>query len=208
VDATAELQGVDVSSLSRAERMAFWINIYNILVVRFRLPCRSPAALETPVLHPEHLLCTCSILRRRHTWVYASALLLASMRMRVFSAQSAAAQVHALVVFGPAEGTFARLRWFDSIAYTVGGRRYTSNDMEHGVLRGNRPSPAHPLSLLGLASLAPLTFKAGDARLPQARSPLEVFFWGGPAPHIEWTLGEHCTLCSWLLACQEICSHC
>ena len=74
------------------------------------------------------------------------------------------------MVFGPAEGTFARLRWFDSIAYTVGGQRYTSNDMEHGVLRGNRPSPANVLSLLGLASLAPKTFKRGDARLPQARS--------------------------------------
>lgn len=33
VDATAELQKVDMSSLSREERMAFWINIYNILVV-------------------------------------------------------------------------------------------------------------------------------------------------------------------------------
>lgn len=34
VDATAELQKVDVGGLSRAERMAFWINIYNILVVQ------------------------------------------------------------------------------------------------------------------------------------------------------------------------------
>ena len=33
VDATAELQKVDMSALSREERMAFWINIYNILVV-------------------------------------------------------------------------------------------------------------------------------------------------------------------------------
>lgn len=33
VNATAELQRLDVSSLSREERMAFWINLYNILVV-------------------------------------------------------------------------------------------------------------------------------------------------------------------------------
>ena len=33
VDATAELQKVDMAGLSREERMAFWINIYNILVV-------------------------------------------------------------------------------------------------------------------------------------------------------------------------------
>ena len=34
VDATAELQKIDMSALSREERMAFWINIYNILVVK------------------------------------------------------------------------------------------------------------------------------------------------------------------------------
>lgn len=34
VDATAELQKVQLEGLSREERMAFWINIYNILVVR------------------------------------------------------------------------------------------------------------------------------------------------------------------------------
>lgn len=33
VDATAELQKVDMAGLSQEERMAFWINIYNILVV-------------------------------------------------------------------------------------------------------------------------------------------------------------------------------
>ena len=34
MDATAELQKVRLDGLSREERMAFWINIYNILVVR------------------------------------------------------------------------------------------------------------------------------------------------------------------------------
>ena len=33
----------------------------------------------------------------------------------------------------------ARLRWFDSISYLIGGRRFSSNDIEHGVLRGNKP---------------------------------------------------------------------
>ena len=33
MDATAELQKVKVEGLSREQRMAFWINIYNILVV-------------------------------------------------------------------------------------------------------------------------------------------------------------------------------
>ena len=34
VDASAELQKLDVSGFSRQERMAFWINMYNVLVVR------------------------------------------------------------------------------------------------------------------------------------------------------------------------------
>jgi hypothetical protein len=34
VDATMELQKIDMSSLNRNGKMAFWINIYNILVVR------------------------------------------------------------------------------------------------------------------------------------------------------------------------------
>jgi len=33
VSNTAELQKVDVASLNREEAMAFWINVYNILVV-------------------------------------------------------------------------------------------------------------------------------------------------------------------------------
>lgn len=83
-------------------------------------------------------------------------------------------QVHALVRFGPAEGTLARLKWFASISYIVGGHQYSSNDVEHGVLRGNKPSPANILSLVGLSSLAPLTFRKGDPRMQQVRSWLWV----------------------------------
>ena len=72
-----------------------------------------------------------------------------------------------MVVFGPATGTFQRLAWFAKINYIIGGLQYSSNDMEHGVLRGNKPSPANPLSLIGLSQLAPLTFKRGDPRLAQ-----------------------------------------
>ncbi len=75
-----------------------------------------------------------------------------------------------MTAFGPASGTLARLSWFANIKYIVGGLDYSSNDIEHGVLRGNKPSPAHPLSLLGLSQLAPPTFKSGDPRLPQVHS--------------------------------------
>ena len=60
VDATAELQKVDMGGLSRAERMAFWINTYNILVVR-RLPSLLPGCLKNCPPHPGDLPCTCSL---------------------------------------------------------------------------------------------------------------------------------------------------
>ncbi|PRW45346.1 hypothetical protein C2E21_6023 [Chlorella sorokiniana] len=121
VAAAAELQKVDLAGLSsREQRMAFFINIYNVLVV------------------------------------------------------------HALVVFGAANGTLSRLRWFDSISYLIGGQRFSSNDIEHGVLRGNKPSPASLFSLLGKPQWAGPTFKAGDPRAALAVSP--------PDPRIHFAL--------------------
>lgn len=61
-----------------------------------------------------------------------------------------------------------RLRWFDSISYLIGGRRWSSNDVEHGVLRGNAPSPASLFALLGKPQWAGKTFKAGDPRVALA----------------------------------------
>ena len=71
-----------------------------------------------------------------------------------------------------------RLSWFDSISYVIGGVRYSSNDVEHGVLRGNAASPASLWALLGRAAWAGKTFKRGDPRAllaVQARSG----WWGG-----------------------------
>ncbi|EFN52965.1 hypothetical protein CHLNCDRAFT_137357 [Chlorella variabilis] len=112
--ATAELQKVDLSGLAtREQRMAFFINIYNALVV------------------------------------------------------------HALVVFGAADSSLSRLKWFDSISYLIGGRRWSSNDVEHGVLRGNAPSPASLFALLGKPQWAGATFKAGDPRAALAVKPVD-----------------------------------
>ena len=105
VDATAELQTVSLSSLSREESMSFWINVYNALVV------------------------------------------------------------HATAMVGPAVGTFERLKWYDSVAYLISGSKFSLNDIEHGILRGNAPSPAALFSLLGFKKLAPKTFsKESDPR--------------------------------------------
>ena len=76
-------------------------------------------------------------------------------------------QVHALVTFGPASNIIARLGWFSSIKYRIGSQEYSANDIEHGVLRNNKPSPASLLSLIGLSGYAPKTFQPGDPRLSQ-----------------------------------------
>ena len=48
---------------------------------------------------------------------------------------------------------------------------FSSNDMEHGVLRGNAASPAHPWSLLGRPQWAPPAFaKAADPRAALVRT--------------------------------------
>jgi len=107
VDAAAELQKVDLGSLStrREEAMAFWINVYNAMVV------------------------------------------------------------HATAAIGPAEGgTFGRLRWYSSVSYSIGGFKFNLNDVEHGILRANAPSPANILNLLGASKLAPKTFGINDKR--------------------------------------------
>lgn len=81
--------------------------------------------------------------------------------------------VHATVVFGPASSTLERLRWFDAVGYVIGGQKFSCNDIEHGVLRGNAPSPASLLSLLGLSRWAPATFGPGDPRAALALTPVD-----------------------------------
>jgi len=51
--------------------------------------------------------------------------------------------------------TWERINFFGTTAYAVGGRRFALDDLEHGVLRANRRSPAALFS----------RFPAGDPRL-------------------------------------------
>ncbi len=53
--------------------------------------------------------------------------------------------------------------FFDRISYRAGELVFSANDVEHGVLRGNRPSP--------LSAVAP--FPAGDRRLAHAIVPAD-----------------------------------
>lgn len=48
--------------------------------------------------------------------------------------------IHATVARGAPADIAARLSFFSSISYQLGGHEYTADEIEHGVLRGNRPS--------------------------------------------------------------------
>ena len=63
-----------------------------------------------------------------------------------------------------------RLRWFSSIKYNIGGQDYSADDIEHGILRGNRPASASLPVLLGHPEWSSGHFKRGDPRLKQVRT--------------------------------------
>ena len=65
-----------------------------------------------------------------------------------------------------------RLTFFSSIKYCIGGIEYSANDIEHGILRGNRPSPASPAVLIGRPQWAGGYFKQNDPRMQQVRCSL------------------------------------
>ena len=81
--------------------------------------------------------------------------------------------VHATAAIGPAEGTLGRLQWYESVGYVISGTFFSLNDIEHGVLRGNAPSPANVLSLLGFAKWAPKTFGGNDPRKKLSLTPVD-----------------------------------
>ena len=55
--------------------------------------------------------------------------------------------IHGLVngVLGDASSTTSRLKFYASVSYNINGLVFSLNDIEHGILRGNKPSPV-PLS--------------------------------------------------------------
>uniref|UniRef100_A0A061R7D0 Duf547-domain-containing protein n=1 Tax=Tetraselmis sp. GSL018 TaxID=582737 RepID=A0A061R7D0_9CHLO len=113
VNSAAELQKVSLAGLSREQRMAFFINIYNAIIV------------------------------------------------------------HGTAVYGAPTSTLDRLRWFGSLKYDIGGAEFSADDIEHGVLRGNRPSPASLFALIGRPQWAEGHFKRSDPRARLAIDPMD-----------------------------------
>ena len=94
-----ELQGFDPGGLkSDDERKAFWINIYNILII------------------------------------------------------------HGVIALDISRSVLEIVNFFGRIGYEIGGAFYSPDDVEHGILRKNRPHPAFPVR----------PFSSGDPRLRYA----------------------------------------
>ncbi len=88
-DLTPQLRHLDLRTLvTHEERMAFWVNLYNALVV--------DAAIAFGVQH------------------------------------------------SVTEGRIGILSFFRRAAYDIGGQRFSAHDIEHGILRSNRPHWAIP----------------------------------------------------------------
>lgn len=107
-DLTPQLRRLNLADLAtRAQRLAFWINLYNVLVI------------------------------------------------------------DAIITFGVqdsvTEGWLGVISFFRRAAYDVGGQRFSANDIEHGILRANRPHWTIPGPQFG----------PSDARLAWRVTPLD-----------------------------------
>ena len=99
-----ELQRVDIKELSREGKLAFFINIYNALVI------------------------------------------------------------HGNIERGTPTNTLQRYKFFSTVSYNIGGLLFTLNDIENGILRGNKPS---------MATLYLTPFGKNDPKLDHALAKVE-----------------------------------
>lgn len=113
VDATHELQRVHLNGMNRDQRTAFFINLYNALVI------------------------------------------------------------HGTCVFGAPKTTLERLDFFSKTSYDVAGSTYTCDDIENGILRGNRPGAATLGALLDKPWLSRGPFREGDPRRNHVCAPAD-----------------------------------
>jgi hypothetical protein len=114
VDATEDLRAVDLRSMRRDEKIAFFLNVYNALVV------------------------------------------------------------HVTAVVGAPDGFFDRLTYFGRYKYEIGGCYYSCDDIEHGILRGNKPGAASLGAVVGKPGLSRGPFDAaGDPRAQHVVLPMD-----------------------------------
>lgn len=73
---------------------------------------------------------------------------------------------------GPTQKSeLCRLGWFSSVKYNIGGLDYSADDIEHGCLRGNRPTAGSLSVLVGHPEWSQGYFKKENPRLKQVWTP-------------------------------------
>eukprot|EP00882_Tetradesmus_deserticola_P006685 GHRQ01007038.1.p1 GENE.GHRQ01007038.1~~GHRQ01007038.1.p1 ORF type:complete len:211 (+),score=102.29 GHRQ01007038.1:108-740(+) len=84
--------------------------------------------------------------------------------------------IHALVVHGPEQynSTLGRTGFFQKASrYNIGGNDYVLDDLENGILRGNRPAASSVGMLLKLPFLSKGPFHGDDPRAKHVVQPLD-----------------------------------
>jgi len=82
-ESTCEFQKLDITSMNTSQKKAFFINLYNLMVL------------------------------------------------------------HAFAQVGIPQTSFRRMSFFDTVGYSIGGHFFSLNDIENGILRGNKKAPFH-----------------------------------------------------------------
>ena len=72
--------------------------------------------------------------------------------------------IHGNIERGTPTNTYQRYKFFSTVAYDIGGQVFTLNDIENGILRGNKPS---------MATLYLTPFGKNDLRLEHALTEVE-----------------------------------
>jgi hypothetical protein len=85
------------------------------------------------------------------------------------------AVIHGVIELGIEQSVKEVSRFFDRVTYEIGGFRFTLNEMEHGILRGNRRPPYRLLK----------PFREKDSRLVFSIIPLD------PRIHFALVCGAH-----------------
>ena len=47
--------------------------------------------------------------------------------------------IHGNIERGTPTNTYQRYKFFSTVSYNIGGQNFTLNDIENGILRGNKP---------------------------------------------------------------------
>ena len=106
---------------------------------------------------------------------------------------------HGLFRAGVAENNFQRMRFFEVVSYNIGGSVYSLSDLEHGILRGNRPSPLGLLPPFFPFSHRRPTPAPASSASPSPSSPSSSSSWSGYRPLVR--ILNHILLCISSIIC-------